>query len=90
MASPEALLLRHRMHTTNICEKVIRSAFWRLFKIGHYASIFRYFSERHSPSRRGKAIHTKQFQNGTRAQRCARVHRMATPARAVGRFLVSP
>jgi hypothetical protein len=44
MASPEALLLRHRMHTTNICEKVTRSPFLRLFKIGHCAGIFCYFS----------------------------------------------
>jgi hypothetical protein len=41
------------------------------------------------PWRRGKAIHTKQFQNGTLARRCARVHRMATPAMVVGRFPVS-
>jgi hypothetical protein len=34
-----------------------------------------------------KAIRTNQFQNGTVARRCARVHRMATPARAVGRLL---
>jgi len=40
MASPEALLLRHRVHTTNICKKVIRSQLSRLFKIGH---LFVYF-----------------------------------------------
>jgi hypothetical protein len=48
MASPEALLLRHRMHTTDICEKVTRSPFLRLFKIGHSCSYFLLFSERHS------------------------------------------
>jgi len=37
-----------------------------------------------------KAIRTSEFQNGTLAQRCARVHRMPTPARVVGRFPVSP
>ena len=40
MASPEALLLRHRMYTTNICKKVIRSLLWRLFKIGHLCAYF--------------------------------------------------
>ena len=49
MASPEALLLRHRMHTTNICEKVTRSSFLRLFKIGHLVQLFFcYFLGRHS------------------------------------------
>jgi hypothetical protein len=40
MASPEALLLRHRVYTTNICEKVIRSLLWRLFNIGHLCVYF--------------------------------------------------
>ena len=40
MASPEALLLRHRMYTTNICKKVIRSPLCRLFKIGHLCVYF--------------------------------------------------
>ena len=40
MASPEALLLRHRMYTTNICKKVIRSPLRRLFKIGHLCVYF--------------------------------------------------
>jgi hypothetical protein len=40
MASPEALLLRHRVHTTNICKKVIRSLLRRLFKIGHLGIYF--------------------------------------------------
>jgi hypothetical protein len=80
-------LLRHRMHTTNIYQKVTRSHFRRLFKIGHLCTYFLLFFENATPPwRRGKAIHTKQFQNGTLAERRASVHRMATPARIVGRL----
>jgi hypothetical protein len=64
MASPEALLLRHRMHTTNICKKVIRSRLRRLFKIGHLRSIFDYFSQVNSAVPPRKAIRANQFQNG--------------------------
>jgi hypothetical protein len=69
MASPEALLLRHRMHATNICQKVTRSRFRRLFKIGHLCSYFLlnfYTDTLRWPQR--KAIRTNQFQNGTLAR----------------------
>ena len=63
MASPEALLLRHRVHTTNICMKVIRSAQCRLFKIGHCASIFWSIFTTHE-GLTGARLNELQFHNG--------------------------
>src|SRR3981081_1176744 len=58
MASPEALLLRHRVHTTNICKKVSRSPRRRLFKIGHLFVYFLLFPTMPTPPLppKGKAI----------------------------------
>jgi hypothetical protein len=79
MASPEALLLRHRRYTTNICKKVTRSPFRRLFKIGHSPSIFCYFSHLHSAVLAPYDRRTNRLQNDMLSEKCAIVHDMAIP-----------
>src|SRR3984893_700529 len=78
MASPEALLLRHRMYTTNICKKVIRSPLRRLFKIGHlcvyFFVIFHNFPWSFRPFNPSEPASSK-------TGFCAIVQGMATPVR---------
>jgi hypothetical protein len=63
MASPEALLLRHRVHTTNIYKKAIGSARRRLFKIGHLCAYFLIYFY-HSRRLNASPPKESEFQNG--------------------------